>query len=219
MIWIFLVYGTLLLIGFILNALARRISAKGPLLRNTMSFCLAGGAAWSVTTLLGFWMDGWKLYVPAGNLMWPTITWLVVAFICAQTAILSKGSPYALGLPFFLFALVIAISPLLPTFPADGSVACFLAIAFVLGLTGAIPISRWARGIAVACLQIYLFTVICAVPYFNWKVAKEDGFVQWLLLGECTATSKATIWPYFAFQRSAPHAKQSENVVTVANSQ
>ncbi len=84
MIWIFVVYGTLLLICFILNALARRISAKGPLLRNTMSFCLAGGAAWSFTTLLGFWMDGWKLHVPAGNLMWPTITWLVVAFICAN---------------------------------------------------------------------------------------------------------------------------------------
>jgi hypothetical protein len=219
MIWIFVVYGTLLVIGFILNALARHASTKGPLIRNAMSFCFASVAAWSVTTLLGFWTDGWKLHVPAGNLMWPTITWLIVTFICAQTAILSKGSPYAFGLPFFLFALVMAISPFLPTFPADGSVACFLSVAFILSLTGAIPISHWARGTAVVCLQIYLFTVMCAVPYFNWRVAKEDGFVQWLLLGECTATSKAMIWPYFAFERSAPQTKQPENLATVANSQ
>lgn len=46
--------------------------------------------------------------------------------------------------------------------------------------------------------SLYLFAaVIIATPYFNWRYAKEHGFVSWIAFGEVIATAKAIVWPYF----------------------
>lgn len=44
----------------------------------------------------------------------------------------------------------------------------------------------------------YFFITMLAVPVFNWRYAREHGFVSWLCLGEVVATSKAVVWPYYA---------------------
>jgi len=49
---------------------------------------------------------------------------------------------------------------------------------------------------------VYLFTVVCAVPYYNWKYAQENGLIKWLILGEAVPTGKALIWPYFALHHT-----------------
>jgi hypothetical protein len=198
MIILLLAFAVLIGSFSVLTWLATWLSSKGPILRNIVTFCLAGGAAYSVSAVIGFWMDVFTEHIPAENMLWPTVIWSIIAVICGSSAIRAKGSPYAFALPFFLSALIVALSPYLPTFPDNGSSGWFFAVAIVLGFFGTLPISRWSRLIAVVALQIYLFTVVCAIPYFNWRVAKEDGFINWLFLGEITATGKAAIWPCYA---------------------
>ncbi|MDD3525310.1 MAG: hypothetical protein PHQ41_11520 [Candidatus Cloacimonetes bacterium] len=45
----------------------------------------------------------------------------------------------------------------------------------------------------------YFVITILAVPIFNWRYAREHGFVSWICLGEVVATFKAAVWPYYAF--------------------
>lgn len=45
----------------------------------------------------------------------------------------------------------------------------------------------------------YFAITVLAVPVFNWRYAREHGFVSWLCLGEVVATFKAVVWPYYAF--------------------
>lgn len=49
----------------------------------------------------------------------------------------------------------------------------------------------------------YMYTMIVAVPWFNWNYARENGFMKWLLLGEFVATTKAIVWPYYAYAKFA----------------
>lgn len=44
---------------------------------------------------------------------------------------------------------------------------------------------------------IYGVSLIIAVPYFNWRYAKDHGFGSWLVFGEVVATAKAVVWPYY----------------------
>ena len=44
----------------------------------------------------------------------------------------------------------------------------------------------------------YLVITMLTVPVFNWRYAREHGFVSWLLFGEVVATFKAVVWPYYA---------------------
>lgn len=50
-----------------------------------------------------------------------------------------------------------------------------------------------------ALFYVYFIPTFFFVPYYNWKYAKEKGFVKWVLLGEVVATAKAFAWPYFTF--------------------
>ena len=45
----------------------------------------------------------------------------------------------------------------------------------------------------------YFVITMLAIPIFNWRYAREHGFVSWLCLGEVVATFKAVVWPYYAF--------------------
>jgi hypothetical protein len=44
----------------------------------------------------------------------------------------------------------------------------------------------------------YFIITMLTIPVFNWRYAREHGFVSWLLLGEVVATFKAVVWPYYA---------------------
>ncbi len=44
----------------------------------------------------------------------------------------------------------------------------------------------------------YFAITVLAVPIFNWRYAREHGFVSWLFMGEVVATFKAVVWPYYA---------------------
>ena len=50
---------------------------------------------------------------------------------------------------------------------------------------------------------LYMLGASVAVLNFNWRYARDHGFVKWILLGEIVPTAKAFIWPYFAF--FSPH--------------
>jgi hypothetical protein len=74
-------------------------------------------------------------------------------------------------------------------------------------------------------IGLYMMTVVFAVPYFNWRLAKEHGFLSWLFLGEVVASAKATIWPYYAIsgsttvdtdEMSEDHLKSSVRILTEA---
>ena len=56
----------------------------------------------------------------------------------------------------------------------------------------------------------YMYTMIIAVPWFNWQYAKDNGFMKWLLLGEFVSTGKALIWPYYVFLDSPKWEKDWE---------
>jgi hypothetical protein len=49
---------------------------------------------------------------------------------------------------------------------------------------------------------LYMLTVVCAVPYYNWKYAQQKGFVKWLIFGETVPTGEGLIWPYYAFRHA-----------------
>ncbi len=48
-------------------------------------------------------------------------------------------------------------------------------------------------------ITIYIMCLFIAVPYFNWRYAKENGFISWLFFGEIVATFKAVIFPYYIY--------------------
>ncbi len=144
---ILLLWATILTIGyFALTRVASWVSTKPPLLypRNIAAFCLSGVASYSVAFVLDMWMLAFTGAIPTnnGNVIWPSATWLIVAFICARSASLTKGSRYALCTPYFLFALLLVIDLFLPTFPINASRCWYIANATVLCLIGALPIVR-----------------------------------------------------------------------------
>jgi hypothetical protein len=57
---------------------------------------------------------------------------------------------------------------------------------------------KGALKFAIMVWYTYLFVTMLAVPVFNWRYAREHGFVSWLCLGEVVATLEAAIWPYYA---------------------
>jgi hypothetical protein len=144
---ILLLWATVLTIGyFALTRVASWVSTKRPLLypRNIAAFCLSGVASYSVAFVLDMWMLAFTGAIPTdnGNVIWPSATWLIIAFICARSASLTKGSRYALCTPYFLFALLLVIDLFLPTFPVNASRGWYIANATVLCLIGALPIVR-----------------------------------------------------------------------------
>lgn len=46
---------------------------------------------------------------------------------------------------------------------------------------------------------LYILSLTVMMPYYNWRYAKEHGFIKWVFLGEIVATLKSVAWPYFVF--------------------
>jgi hypothetical protein len=42
--------------------------------------------------------------------------------------------------------------------------------------------------------------VFIAVPYYNWKYARQHTFRDWLIWGEIAPTVEGFGWPYFALR-------------------
>lgn len=54
-------------------------------------------------------------------------------------------------------------------------------------------------------IYIYVVGVMLSVPYFNWRYARDHGFVSWIFFGEVVATAQSVVWPMYAFsQESKP---------------
>lgn len=49
-------------------------------------------------------------------------------------------------------------------------------------------------------LQFYCAISIILTPYNNWKYAKEQGFVKWLILGQIEPTIDSFSWPYHFYK-------------------
>jgi hypothetical protein len=54
-----------------------------------------------------------------------------------------------------------------------------------------------ARAAATAIIGAYLLGVMLSIPYYNWRYARDHGFLSWLFLGEIVPTIEAPLWPYF----------------------
>lgn len=100
-----LVLGTAVIVG-----VATWASNKAATLRNVLAFCLAGGSAYSVGFVLNMWVLATTGAIPAGNVYWPSFTWLAIALACLVAAFQTAGSPLALAIPFFLNALLALVS-------------------------------------------------------------------------------------------------------------
>jgi hypothetical protein len=48
-----------------------------------------------------------------------------------------------------------------------------------------------------AMIALYAISLVFFIPYYNWRFAKEHGFVAWIFLGEVVATGKGVAWPLF----------------------
>jgi hypothetical protein len=56
---------------------------------------------------------------------------------------------------------------------------------------------------------LYLWSLSVMAPYYNWRYAREHGWVSWLLFGEIVATLKSAAWPYFVLFSHEPGATTS----------
>lgn len=57
-----------------------------------------------------------------------------------------------------------------------------------------------AQGPGFFGLLLYLYFFIAlfiAFPYFNYQYARQNGFFNWLFLGELVPTAQSFIWPYY----------------------
>jgi hypothetical protein len=50
----------------------------------------------------------------------------------------------------------------------------------------------------VICSMYLTLSLLIAAPLFNWRYARQHGFVKWFAFGEVIATAQAAIWPYYA---------------------
>jgi hypothetical protein len=62
-------------------------------------------------------------------------------------------------------------------------------------------------------VNLYVFSVFIAVPYYNWQYAREHTFRDWLIWGEITPTIEGFGWPYFAIR--GPRSSSSDAGVPV----
>lgn len=70
--------------------------------------------------------------------------------------------------------------------------------------------AKGAMAVAQILLMIYVLPLIYQVPYQNWRFARENGFLRWVLFGEVVATAKALVWPISLFRAAAEsHERES----------
>ncbi|MHB8346136.1 MAG: hypothetical protein ACYDHM_02950 [Acidiferrobacterales bacterium] len=106
MMVLILVMLSLIFGGVLVTGVAVWVSTKSSLLRNIVAFCLAGVSAYSI----GFVLDMHRLAaagtIPPSNVVWPTFTWLAIAFACLVAAFQTGGSRYMLAIPFLINAVL-----------------------------------------------------------------------------------------------------------------
>jgi hypothetical protein len=57
----------------------------------------------------------------------------------------------------------------------------------------------FSKFIVVVAVLYFLVASIIFAPLYNWRYARDNGVVKWVLFGEIVATAKAIIWPYYVF--------------------
>ena len=57
--------------------------------------------------------------------------------------------------------------------------------------------------LVVAVCWVYFIGLGVTGTYFNWRYARDHGFVSWIFSGEVVATAKAFAWPYWTRQLSS----------------
>lgn len=63
---------------------------------------------------------------------------------------------------------------------------------------------------------LYALPILIFLPYFNWQYAKENGFLEWLILGEIVPTAKSLIWPYYILFSEPGHPVAGDTSSKVA---
>ena len=69
-----------------------------------------------------------------------------------------------------------------------------------------------AQKTALVIWYLYFVVAILAVPFFNWRYAREHGVVSWLCFGEVVATAKGVIWPYYAVTALQRHDDAGDDI-------
>ncbi len=121
--------------GVIVVALgvANWASRKSAALRNCATFVLAAGASYCVSFVVDIWAQTALGNIPPGNVVLPSITWLVFASALGAAAFLTGGSAYAIWLPFALNAvLALVVSSVHPQNLTVGLVLLLLAVIVTL---------------------------------------------------------------------------------------
>ncbi|HEX3999725.1 MAG TPA: hypothetical protein VHX65_14330 [Pirellulales bacterium] len=78
--------------------------------------------------------------------------------------------------------------------------------------TAIVSLIAWPASIALA---VYLAGFIVAAPYFEWRVARDDGFWTWVCFGEVQALGQAAKWPAYIWpptiSSNGPEAENRSN--------
>lgn len=72
--------------------------------------------------------------------------------------------------------------------------------------------------VLIGVFGLYFLSVAVMTPYYNWRYAKEHGFIKWLFFGEIVSTLKAVAWPYFTFASTSSSAPYSPDERHYGNS-
>jgi hypothetical protein len=127
----FLTVLALLIIAAILAiGLATWASKKSFTIRNIVAFALAAGSSYATGFVLNTWLLTLTGGILPGNVLWPSFTWLAIAFACVVAGFHTAGSPYVVAIPFLLnatLALLVALS---------SREVVFIAMPLLLGAVG-----------------------------------------------------------------------------------
>ena len=80
-------------------------SVRSKAARNVMTFLLAAAAAYSTSFVVDIWTQAASGDIPGGgNVIYPSITWLIIALVGSAASVVARGSMYAAALPFVIVA-------------------------------------------------------------------------------------------------------------------
>lgn len=94
LIWI----ATLITVVAVVTGLARWVSKRSRSLRNVVTFVMAAGSSYCASFVVDMWAQAALGNIPPANVIMPSVTWLLFAFVLAGGAFTARGSAYAIGL-------------------------------------------------------------------------------------------------------------------------
>jgi len=124
------VFALLLLVTIVAVGLAAWASKKAAAIRNIVAFALAAGSSYATGFVLEMWLLAITGGIPPSNVVWPSFTWLSIAFACVVAGFHTKGSPYTLAIPFLLNAALVSL------FAPSTREILFIATPLLLGAVG-----------------------------------------------------------------------------------